>query len=261
VEESSPSPSPERGQTERSLLSQESDLDPELRKLLGSNEPIPHSRATPPASDPSGPNQESTLGIVSACASSNLPQPIATEYTGVVSRDGTGQLQPDQLDSKSNPPATDASRDPNELALALIEEEGLPDLIDAPVEENNLQLALPAEIIDYETHEVPQERLDNPLSFLPEHLQSVVNKAVNEKKRRSTQENITSTEGGGWRNLKSNFEHFGALRASARRKRGLNYMSIEIRTPDFVPDFFLFFWDARIFQKKWCGILLGFENL
>jgi len=26
-------------------------------------------------------------------------------------------------------------------------------------------------------------------------------------------------------------------------------MTIEIRTPDFVPEF-LFFWDARIFQKK-----------
>jgi len=49
----------------------------------------------------------------------------------------------------------------------------------------------------------------------------------------------------GWRNLKKignrNFEHFGALRASARRKRGLNYMSIEIRTPNFVPVCFLFF--------------------
>jgi len=67
----------------------------------------------------------------------------------------------------------------------------------------------------------------------------------------------------GWRNLKKignrNFEHFGALRALAKRKMSPNYVSIEIRTPDFVPDFF--FWDARIFQKKWCGLLLGLQNL
>ena len=38
-------------------------------------------------------------------------------------------------------------------------------------------------------------------------------------------------------------------------------MSIEIRTPNFVPEFFLFFWYAKIFQKKWCGLLLGLQNL
>jgi len=49
----------------------------------------------------------------------------------------------------------------------------------------------------------------------------------------------------GWRNLKKignrNFEHFGALRAFATPKMMSNYMSIEIRTPNFVlisPTFF-----------------------
>jgi len=68
-----------------------------------------------------------------------------------------------------------------------------------------------------------------------------------------------------WRNLKKignrNFEHFGALRAFATPKMMSNYMSIEIRTPNFVPDLFLFFWYAKIFQKKWCGLLLGLQNL
>jgi len=71
----------------------------------------------------------------------------------------------------------------------------------------------------------------------------------------------------GWRNLKKienrNFEHFGALRALARRKMSPNYMSIEIRTPDFVPEFFFlgtqeffkksgvdFFWDYKIFDRR-----------
>jgi len=59
----------------------------------------------------------------------------------------------------------------------------------------------------------------------------------------------------GWRNLKKignrNFEHFGALRALARRKMSPNYMSIEIRTPDFVPEcFFNFFLGRKNFSKK-----------
>jgi len=55
--------------------------------------------------------------------------------------------------------------------------------------------------------------------------------------------------------------YFWALRASATPKIISNYMSIEIRALDFVPEFFLFFWDAQIFQKKWCGLLLGLQNL